>query len=78
MFGNVLFWLGLVASLGIGYTPEVEGDKPPSNPILSLFDMVLEVVFLSSIDRQHREAKPVMENRTHYLTDCITRRTPGG
>lgn len=41
-------------------------NKPPSNPILYLFDMVLEMVFLSSIDRQHREAKPVMDNMTHY------------
>jgi len=41
-------------------------NKPPSNPILYLFDMVLEMVFSSSIDRQHREAKPVMDNMTHY------------
>lgn len=41
-------------------------NKPPSNPILYLFDLVLEMVFSSSIDRQHREAKPVMENMTHY------------
>ena len=41
-------------------------NKPPSNPILYLFDLVLEMVFSSSIDRQHREAKPVMDNMTHY------------
>ncbi len=41
-------------------------NKPPSNPILYLFDMLLEMVFSSSIDRQHREAKPVMDNMTHY------------
>ena len=41
-------------------------NKPPSNPILYLFDLVLEMVFSSSIDRQHRENKPVMDNMTHY------------
>ncbi len=41
-------------------------NKPPSNPLLYLFDMVLEMVFSSSIDRQHREAKPVMDNMTRY------------
>jgi len=41
-------------------------NKPPSNPILYLFDMVLEMVFSSSIERQHQEAKPVMDNMTHY------------
>jgi hypothetical protein len=41
-------------------------NKPPSNPILYLFDSVLEMVFSASIDRQHREAKPVMDNMTHY------------
>ena len=41
-------------------------NKPPSNPILYLFDMVLEMVFVSSIDRQHRENRPVMDNMTHY------------
>jgi hypothetical protein len=41
-------------------------NKPPSNPILYLFDMVLEMLFASSIDRQHREDKPVMDNMTHY------------
>ncbi len=41
-------------------------NKPPSNPILYLFDMVLEMVFSSSIERQHQEARPVMDNMTHY------------
>lgn len=41
-------------------------NKPPSNPLLYLFDMVLEMIFSSSIDRQHRENKPVMDNMTHY------------
>ncbi len=41
-------------------------NKPPSNPILYLLDLVLEMVFSASIDRQHREAKPVMDNMTHY------------
>lgn len=41
-------------------------NKPPSNPVLYLFDMLLEMVFSSSIDRQHRENKPVMDNMTHY------------
>lgn len=41
-------------------------NKPSSNPILYLFDMVLEMVFAASIDRQHRENKPVMDNMTRY------------
>jgi hypothetical protein len=41
-------------------------NKPPSNPILYLLDLVLEMLFSASIDRQHREAKPVMDNMTHY------------
>ena len=41
-------------------------NKPPSNPVLYLFDMVLEMLFAASIDRQHREEKPVMDNMTHY------------
>jgi hypothetical protein len=41
-------------------------NKPPSNPVLYLFDMVLEMLFASSIDRQHRESKPVMDNMTHH------------
>jgi hypothetical protein len=41
-------------------------NKPPSNPVLYLFDLVLEMVFSSSIERQHRENKPIMDNMTHY------------
>jgi hypothetical protein len=41
-------------------------NKPPANPILYLIDLVLEMLFTASIDRQHREAKPVMDNMTHY------------
>jgi len=41
-------------------------NKPSSNPILYLFDMVLEMLFSSSSDRQHQEAKPVMDNMTHH------------
>mgnify|MGYP000063656779 CR=1 FL=1 len=33
-------------------------NKPPSNPILYLFDILLEMVFSSSIDRQHRAPSP--------------------
>lgn len=41
-------------------------NKPPSNPILYLFDLVLEMVFSASIDRQHREARPIMDNMSRY------------
>jgi hypothetical protein len=41
-------------------------NKPPSNPLLWMFDLVLEMLFSSSIERQHREDKPVMDNMTHY------------
>ena len=41
-------------------------NKPPANPLLYLFDLVLEMVFSSSIDRQHREAMPVMDNMSRY------------
>ena len=41
-------------------------NKPPSNPILYLFDMVLEMLFSFSIERQHHEAKPIMDNMSHY------------
>ena len=41
-------------------------NKPPSNPLLYLFDMALEMIFSSSIDRQHRESKPVIDNMTRY------------
>ncbi|MGV2975798.1 DUF3179 domain-containing (seleno)protein [Roseibium alexandrii] len=41
-------------------------NKPPSNPLLALFDMVLEMVFSSEIAKQHRIAKPVMDNMTRH------------
>ena len=41
-------------------------NKPSSNPLLFLFDMVMEMVFASSIERHHRENKPVMDNMTHF------------
>lgn len=41
-------------------------NKPPANPILYLFDSMLEMLFSSSIERQHNEARPVMDNMTHY------------
>jgi hypothetical protein len=41
-------------------------NKPSSNPVLFLFDMALEMLFSASIDRQHRENKPVMDNMSHY------------
>ena len=37
-------------------------NKPSGNPVLFLLDSVLELLFSASIDRQHREAKPIMEN----------------
>ncbi|MEP1932888.1 MAG: DUF3179 domain-containing (seleno)protein [Roseibium sp.] len=41
-------------------------NKPPSNPLLALFDVALETVFSSEIAKQHRIAKPVMDNMTHF------------
>lgn len=41
-------------------------NKPSSNPLLFLIDLALEFLFSASIDRQHREAKPVMDNMTHH------------
>jgi len=41
-------------------------NKPSSNPILYLLDFVLDIVFSASIDRQHREAKPLMDNMSRY------------
>jgi len=40
-------------------------NKPSANPLLRLFDMVLDMVFSSGIARQHREERPVMDNMTH-------------
>jgi hypothetical protein len=41
-------------------------NKPSSNPALYLLDLVLDVVFTASIDRQHREAKPLIDNMTRF------------
>ena len=41
-------------------------NKPSSNPVLYLLDFVLDMVFTASIDRQHREAKPLMDNMSRY------------
>lgn len=37
-------------------------NKPSSNPLLRLFDLVIETLFSSEISRQHRVASPIMEN----------------
>ena len=41
-------------------------NKPSSNPFLYLLDSVLDFLFTASIDRQHREAKPLMDNMSRY------------
>ena len=41
-------------------------NKPSSNPVLRLFDMLTETVFSAGIARHHREAAPVMDNMTHF------------
>ena len=41
-------------------------NKPPSNPLLRLFDMAMDTAFTSGIVRQHNEAKPLMNNMTHH------------
>ncbi|MEH6470353.1 MAG: DUF3179 domain-containing (seleno)protein [Halopseudomonas sp.] len=40
-------------------------NKPSSNPLLRLFDLVTETVFSAGIARQHNEAKPIMDNMSH-------------
>ena len=40
-------------------------NKPSSNLLLNLFDLVMETIFAASIARQHNESKPVMDNMTH-------------
>ena len=45
---------------------EVFVNKPVSNPLLKLFDMVTETIFASGISRQHQEAAPVMDNMSHF------------
>jgi len=41
-------------------------NKPSANPLLRLFDMAIDTAFTSGIARQHNEAKPIMNNMTHY------------
>lgn len=41
-------------------------NKPSSNPLLALFDQVLETLFSSEIAKQHRIAAPVMDNMTRF------------
>lgn len=43
---------------------EVFLNKPPSNPLLRLFDMATGIAFGWGIERQHQEAAPVMDNMT--------------
>ena len=39
-------------------------NKPPSNPLLALFDTIMDVAFSWGIARQHSEAEPIMDNMT--------------
>ena len=41
-------------------------NRPSSNPLLRVLDMVLETIFSSGIARQHNEAAPVMDNMSHF------------
>ena len=41
-------------------------NKPAANPLLQLFDMFTDTMFSAGIARQHREAKPVMDNMSHF------------
>lgn len=41
-------------------------NKPSSNPLLRVLDMVLETIFSSGIAKQHNEAAPVMDNMSHF------------
>jgi len=44
---------------------EVFLNRPSSNPVLRLLDMVTDPIFALGIGRQHREEKPVMDNMSH-------------
>ena len=37
-------------------------NKPPSNPFLFLLDFAMEMAFTATIDKHHREARPIMNN----------------
>jgi hypothetical protein len=41
-------------------------NKPSSNLLLKLFDLITETVFAAGIARQHNEAKPLMDNMSHW------------
>ncbi len=41
-------------------------NKPSANPLVRFFDMAMDTAFTSGIARQHNEAKPLMNNMTHY------------
>jgi hypothetical protein len=41
-------------------------NKPSVNPLVRLFDIAMDTAFTSGIVRQHNEAKPLMNNMTHY------------
>ena len=41
-------------------------NKPSGNPILRLFDMVMQMMFAATIAKHHQQEKPVMDNMTRY------------
>jgi len=41
-------------------------NKPSSNPLMRVFDMVMDIAFSSGIVRQHQEAAPLMDNMSHF------------
>ena len=43
-------------------------NKPSDNPLLRLFDTLIDVGYVPGIIRQHNEAKPLMDNMTHTDT----------
>jgi hypothetical protein len=45
---------------------EVFLNRPSSNPLLRLLDMITDPAFSIGISQQHREEKPVMDNMSHY------------
>lgn len=47
-------------------------NKLPSNPFLFLLDSAMEIAFTATIDKHHKEAKPIMQN----LERPIDRRLP--
>jgi hypothetical protein len=45
---------------------EVFINVPPKNPLLWIFDKLIDTIFASEIGRQHREAAPIMDTMTRY------------